>query len=55
MTADYQPTPRELYDLILSLKDVYERGFAQINRRFDAIESRLDRMAALSSEKDTSA
>lgn len=40
MTADYQPTPRELYDLILSLKIAIEQGFARIDQRFGKLEQR---------------
>jgi hypothetical protein len=46
MTADYQPTTRELYDLILSLNDVTELGFARIDKCFDSINGRLDRIDA---------
>jgi hypothetical protein len=44
MTEDYQPTTRELYDLILSLKDATELGFARNDRRFDGVDYRLNRL-----------
>jgi len=46
MTEDYQPTTRELYDLIVTLKEATELGFARVDQRFEPVEERLDRVEA---------
>jgi hypothetical protein len=42
VNADYQPTMREIYDLVLSLKKVTELGLRA--HYFEAIESKLASM-----------
>ncbi len=44
VTEDYVPTPTEIWDFLVGLKQTTEAGFLRMESRFAGLEQRMDRL-----------